>query len=129
MSPPITKPPVEVRPAAALARLRDGGPALHVVLVIVAITISALGHVHLRLAVLQAGYDLSRETKLRHDLEDQSQKLRLELETRRNPALIEQRARGELGMAPPDPEAIRVLRMDKAAVDEKKDAPASGAPR
>ena len=59
---------------------------------------------------LSTGYALSRETKARRELLDQNQKLRLELDTRRAPSVVERRAREELGMAPPDPAAIRSLR-------------------
>lgn len=99
MTPPITPAP----------RKRRTAPTLSIVVGVVAIALAALAHVHLRLAVLQAGYDLSRESRLRHDLEDQNQKLRLELDTRRDPQLIERRALGELHMSPPEPGAIRTL--------------------
>lgn len=70
----------------------------------------ALLHVFIHLQLIRVGYDLARETKARHDLGEQNQKLRLELATRKDPAVIERRAREELHMAPPDPRLIRILR-------------------
>lgn len=96
------------------ARLRAGRPtplrASRVALAIGLVVLVALAQVHLRLQILSGGYALSRESRLRHELEDQNQKLRLELATRRDPAVIERRARAELRMAPPDPAAIRTVR-------------------
>ena len=101
MTPPITPSP----------RPKRSRPTLSIVLAVLALAACALGHVHLRLSVLQAGYDLSRESRLRHDLEDQNQKLRLELDTRRDPSLIERRAQAELHMAPPAAGSVRTLRL------------------
>ena len=101
MTPPITP----------TARLSRRSPTAQIVVAIFALAVAALAHVHLRLAVLQAGYDLSRESRQRHDLEDQNQKLRLELDTRRDPSLIERRAQTELHMAPPEPGSIRAVRL------------------
>ena len=76
---------------------------------LLAATVAALLHVHVRLQVIDAGYRISHETRLRHALADQQQKLRLELAMRRDPSVVERRARDELHMAPPDPAAIRVV--------------------
>ena len=78
-------------------------------LVVAAVAAVALAHVHLHLMVIQAGYAIAHETRQRHDLEDQNQKLRLELAMRRDPAAIERHARDDLRLVPPDPSAIRVL--------------------
>src|SRR5262245_34165655 len=72
---------------------------------------AALAQVYVHLQVIETGYELSRETKLRHDLGEQNQKLRLELAVRKDPAQIERRARQELHMEAPDPRLIRVLRL------------------
>jgi hypothetical protein len=69
----------------------------------------ALAHVWVHLRVIEAGYALSRQSKLHHELADQNQKLRLELDVRRSPKSIDERARRELHMAPPDPALIRVI--------------------
>lgn len=105
MTPPVS-------PTPAQAPRRRTSPGVQIALAVFAVAFAALLHVHLRLAVLQAGYDVSRETQRKHELEDQNQKLRLELLTRRDPSMIERRAREELGMAPPDPAAIRILTPD-----------------
>ena len=105
MTPPISPPP----PAPPKQRT---SPSTQIAIVVGVVAFAALAHVHLRLEVLRAGYDVSRETQRKHDLEDQNQKLRLELLTRRDPSPIDRRAREELGMAPPDPAAIRILGPD-----------------
>ena len=102
-------------PGVIRARLRSRGAALRVALCLLILAAGALAHVHLRLQVLDAGYALSRETRLHHELEDQNQKLRIERQMRCDPALIEKRARAELHMASPDPGAIRTLRLPAAA--------------
>ena len=100
-------PPTPLAPPPA--RLRRGGATFQIAIVVAAVVAAALGHVHLRLAVLQAGYQLSEESHLCRALGDQNQKLRLELDTRRDPAVVERRARAELHMAPPEGSAIRTL--------------------
>jgi cell division protein FtsL len=76
----------------------------------VIVTIAALAHVWVRLQMLAVGYDISRETKWRHDLGEQNQRLTLELRTRMDLAVVERIARDELKMVPPDPRAIRVVK-------------------
>jgi cell division protein FtsL len=73
------------------------------------VTLVALAHVWVRLQMIAVGYDISRETKLRHDLREANQRLSLELRTRMDLALIEKTAREALHMTPPDPRQIRVL--------------------
>jgi cell division protein FtsL len=94
-----------------LARDRRQSPVLQLAFVLGLAVAAALGHVYVRLQVIQVGYVVARETRLRHDLEDQNQKLRLELAMRRDPSVVERRARQELHMEPPDPSSIRVLRL------------------
>jgi cell division protein FtsL len=96
---------------------RRSGPRGATFLVAVAIlsaVAAALVHVWVRLQVIEAGYQLARETKTRHDLTEQIQKLRLELATRREPSRIERRAREELKMTTPDPSAIRVVHVGRS---------------
>jgi cell division protein FtsL len=73
------------------------------------VTFAALAHVWVRLQMLSIGYDISRETKWRHDLGEQNQKLALELRTRMDLAVVEKIAREQLKMVPPDPRLIRVV--------------------
>ncbi len=94
--------------------MRRRSPAFLFAVAVAALVAVALVHVWVHLQVIQAGYELGRESKARHDLVEQNQKLRLELATRRNPAEIERHAREVLHMAPPDPSAIRVVRMGEA---------------
>jgi cell division protein FtsL len=76
-----------------------------------AATLAALGHVWVRLQVIAVGYDISRETKVRHDLREANQRLSLELRTRMDLALVERLAREMLHMASPDPRQVRVIPM------------------
>jgi cell division protein FtsL len=80
-----------------------------VALVIVVLGCCAVLHVWVHLQVIAIGYDISRESKLRHDLSEQSQRLSLELRTRMDLSVVEKAAREQLKMAPPDPRSIRVL--------------------
>jgi cell division protein FtsL len=75
------------------------------------VTFAALAHVWVRLQMLSLGYDISRETRWRHDLGEQNQKLTLELRTRMDLAVVEKIARDELKMVPPDPRLIRVVQL------------------
>jgi cell division protein FtsL len=85
-----------------------------IALAVVCATVVALVHVYIHLQVIQAGYELGRETKTRHELTEQNQRLRLELATRKDPSLIERRAREELHMQTPDPGAIRVITVGRS---------------
>jgi cell division protein FtsL len=90
--------------------LREKSPTWVIAFVTVAVTFAALAHVWVRLQMLTIGYDISRETKWRHDLGEQNQRLTLELRTRMDLAEVERVARGELKMGPPDPRLIRVVK-------------------
>jgi cell division protein FtsL len=79
------------------------------VLCVGAITLAALAHVWVHLQVIAVGYDISRETRARHDLTEINQRLSLELRTRMDLAVLERAAREQLKMAPPDPRSIRLL--------------------
>jgi cell division protein FtsL len=76
-----------------------------------AVTFAALAHVWVRLQMLSLGYEISRETRWRHDLGEQNQKLTLELRTRMDLAVVEKMARDDLHMVPPDPRLIRVVKI------------------
>jgi cell division protein FtsL len=80
-----------------------------IVLSILVVMTAALAHVWVHLQVLAVGYDISRETRVRHDLMELNQRLSLELRTRMDLGSIERAAREQLKMVPPDPRAIRVL--------------------
>jgi cell division protein FtsL len=84
-------------------------PTWIIVISTVVVTFAALAHVWVRLQMLSVGYDISRETRWRHDLGELNQKLALELRTRMDLAVIERHARDHLKMVPPDPRAIRVV--------------------
>ncbi|MCS6913414.1 MAG: cell division protein FtsL [Myxococcales bacterium] len=94
---------------ALLRRLRQRSFIHAATLAVVLGVATALLHVSIRLQVLRIGYALSEETRVHHELVQQNQRLRLELATRKDPALVERIARERLRMSPPDPAAIRVL--------------------
>ncbi len=80
-----------------------------VALVVGVVALASLLHVWVHLQVIAIGYDISRETKARHDLSELNQRLSLEVRTRMDLSVIERAAREQLKMAPPDPRGIRVL--------------------
>jgi cell division protein FtsL len=80
-----------------------------IALSVLVVTAAALAHVWVHLQMIAVGYEISRETKLRHDLSEQNQRLALELRSRMDLSLIERSARDDLKMVPIDPRAIRVL--------------------
>jgi cell division protein FtsL len=89
---------------------RNKSPTWLIALATAVVTFAALAHVWVRLQMLAVGYDISRETKWRHDLGEQNQRLTLELRTRMDLAVVEKVARDELKMVPPDPRMIRVVK-------------------
>src|SRR5438105_4942654 len=106
---------------AALARAPRFAPsALAIAVTIALMSVAALVHVYVHLQLIEMGYELSRESRLGHDLGEQNQKLRLELAVRNDPATVERRAREELHMEPPDPRLIRVLRAPAVDVAKEK---------
>ncbi len=84
-------------------------PAWLIALSVGVITVAALLHVWVHLQVIAVGYEISRENKARHDVAETNQRLKLELRTRMDLAMIEKAAREQLKMGAPDPRAIRVL--------------------
>lgn len=90
--------------------LRQRSPSWLIAVATAVVTLAALAHVWVRLQMLSIGYDISRETRWRHDLGEQNQRLTLELRTRMDLAVVERIAREELKMVPPDPRAIRVVK-------------------
>jgi len=84
-------------------------PSWIIAFTVAVVTIAALLHVWVHLQVIAIGYDLSRETRTRHDVAELNQRLKLELRTRMDLAVVERAAREQLHMAPPDARAIRVL--------------------
>lgn len=89
----------------------EGRTARRMAMALAVLVALALGHVWLHFQVLDVGYAMARETRIAHLLADRNEKLRVELAMRRSPGAVEQRAREELEMTPPEPGAIRVLRV------------------
>jgi cell division protein FtsL len=88
-----------------------------VALVLFVLTVAAMLHVWVHLQVIAVGYEISRETRARHELTEQNQRLMLELRTRLDLAQIERAAREQLKMVSPDPRAIRVLPVPREALE------------
>ena len=80
-----------------------------VAFVVAVVAFCAVLHVWVHLQVIAIGYDISRLTKMKHDLAEQNQRLSLELRTRMDFQVVEKVAREQLKMAPPDPRAIHLL--------------------
>ena len=89
-----------VHAAPPLARLAR--PALVALLVVVA----GVFHVWSRTRVLAAGYALGELQKEHVTLASEHDRLRIEVETLRSPAMLERVARTRLGMAPPAPGVV-----------------------
>ena len=77
---------------------------------LVAAVAVALGvfHVWARTRVVAAGYELGELQKEHVRLTSEHDRLRIEVETLRSPAVLEKVARTKLGMAPPAPGAVSV---------------------
>ncbi len=109
---PIVSPPRLLRWHRQIQRRLRARGFLYIATLAVALAVgTALLHVSIRLRVLRIGYALSEETRLHHELLEQNQRLRLELATRKDPAMVERVAREHLHMAVPAPAAIRVVTM------------------
>ena len=74
-------------------------------------TVWGLLHVWVRLQLIQAGYEISRQTQLNHDLTELTQRLSLELRTRMDLGTVEKIARERLQMTPPDPQQLRPIQL------------------
>jgi cell division protein FtsL len=77
---------------------------------LVVLVVAALGvfHVWARTRVVAAGYELGELQRQHVALTSEHDRLRIEVETLRSPALLEKVARTRLGMAPPAPGAVSV---------------------
>jgi cell division protein FtsL len=75
-------------------------------LVVLALAAIGVFHVWSRTRVLAAGYALGELQKEHVTLTSEHDRLRIEVETLRSPAVLEKVARTRLGMAPPAPGAV-----------------------
>lgn len=89
--------------AAALPAPRRVARAALVALVLIA---AGVFHVWARTRVLTAGYALGELQKEHVTLTSEHDRLRIEVETLRSPAMLERVARTRLGMAPPAPGVV-----------------------
>jgi cell division protein FtsL len=105
-------PSTEAAPGPRASR----SPFVLIGIVVLVLTAAAMLHVWVHLQVIAVGYEISRETRARHDLTEQNQRLMLELRTRLDLAQIERTARDQLKMVAPDPRAIRVLPVPREAL-------------
>ncbi len=87
-------------------------------LVVVALLMMALGlaHVGRRQQVVALAYELSKATEQQSRLEEENRRLRLEKSTLTSPERLERLA-ASLGLVPPAPEQVRVVRSQLARVE------------
>ncbi len=78
-------------------------------LVLLGLTLAALGHVAVHTRHQQVALELGREQRANFELVEERRKLETEVGKLKDPALLEQLARDRLGMAPPAPLDIRVV--------------------
>jgi len=119
--------PILEVPRRASGRLRRVVPLLLTLLV--GLSAGALVHVWIRLQQIQTGYALSQQRRTAHELTQAQRRLRIEAAVLKHPARIERIARSRLGMAPPEPAAIHVVRVPRVAVSPPASAPAVSATR
>lgn len=89
-----------LRPGGATGRLARMSALL------LAVTAIAVFHVWSRTRVLAVGYALGELQRDHVSLTAEHDRLRIEVETLRSPAVLERVARSRLGMAPPAPGAV-----------------------
>lgn len=78
-------------------------------LVLLGLTLAALGHVGVQAGQIELALELGRQHKLNLELADQRRRLASEIARLKDPRNIEARARERLGMALPAPADVRVL--------------------
>ena len=78
-------------------------------LLLMGLTLGALGHVAVHLKSFEVAYDLGKERKARVELEEQRQRLKLEVGMLKDPGRVMMLARDKLGLAPPSPDEIVAL--------------------
>jgi cell division protein FtsL len=116
---PIREAPCSRRPSG---RTRRAVPLLLTLLV--GLTAGALVHVRIRLQQIHTGYALSQQRRTAHELTQAQKRLRIEAAVLKHPARIERIARTRLGMAPPEPTAIHVVRVPRVAASPPVAGPA-----
>ncbi len=82
------------------------GPLARMSLAVLLLATVGVFHVWSRTRVVAAGYALGELQKHHVTLTSEHDRLRIEVETLRSPALLEKVARTRLGMAPPAPGAV-----------------------
>ena len=85
------------------------GVAFYVLVAAASAGVAALAHVWVRMQVVELGYQIAREKSAGDELAMANARLRIEVEGLKNPARVEQLAKKDLKMTPPDPVKIRVI--------------------
>jgi len=88
---------------------RRRSATFHILVAVGSAGCAALAHVWVHSQVVQVGYDIAREQRSVEELTQANQRLRIEVDWLKNPARVEEIARRELKMEPPDPTRIRVI--------------------
>lgn len=86
------------------------GPVLALALATAMGVSAAVAQVWTHQRVIELGYEISRETKERDQLQEQNRRLRIELEILKSPDRIGRIAANVYGMRPPEPEQMHRLR-------------------
>jgi cell division protein FtsL len=94
--------------SAATGRAGLLGRLLRAVALVLVLAAIGVFHVWSRTRVVAAGYALGELQREHVNLESEHDRLRIEVETLRSPAVLEKVARTRLGMAPPAPGAVSV---------------------
>jgi cell division protein FtsL len=100
------KPPKAVRPEGPRRRRMGSGVAC---LVLLGLTLAALGHVAVQARHLDVALALGKEQKIQGDLMEQRRRLKSEIGRLKDPGRISTIAREQLKMAPVVPSDIRPL--------------------
>jgi cell division protein FtsL len=89
-------------------------------LVLLGLTLAALGHVAVQARHLDVALSLGQERKVQGELLEQGRRLKSEIARLKDPSLISALARDRLHMAPVDPGDIRVAGPARARGGERR---------
>jgi cell division protein FtsL len=105
MMPPSLEPKPVIESGDGRRRLSAG----LIGLVILGVTLGAVGHVAVHAKRIEVALALGREERASHELTRERRKLEIEIGMLRDPARVIAVARDRLGMSPPRPEKIHAI--------------------
>ncbi len=80
---------------------------------------AAIAQVWTHFQVIHYGYKISKASQQQNKLRQQNRQLRIELALLKSPARVSRIARKQLGLAPPEPDQVRRLRLPKESDSAK----------